>query len=148
MKLAINDAITGITNGDGGPFGAVIIQNNQLIATAHNEVIKTHDPSAHAEILAIRNASAILGTPHLTNCELYTTCEPCPMCWGTIYWAKITTIYYGCTHEDAGQLGFIDNDMHHTFNIQHPSHYQITQLDHDHCLQVFKKWKDTNNTLY
>ena len=149
MKHAINDAQIGINNGDGGPFGAVIIQNNKLIASAHNHVLKTNDPSAHAEIMAIRNATHKLQTPHLTNCELYTTCEPCPMCWGAIYWSRISTIYYGCTNQDAGKLGFLDETMHQTFNIQHPKSLKITQINHKECLELFENWDNqSEKTLY
>ena len=87
MKIAINEALKGIHNNDGGPFGAVIVKQGTLISAAHNEVLKTKDPSAHAEIVAIRKATTQLNSPHLNDCELYTTCEPCPMCWGSIYWA-------------------------------------------------------------
>jgi guanine deaminase len=145
MKIAINDALKGIHNNEGGPFGAVIVKQGTLISTAHNEVLKTKDPSAHAEIIAIRKATTQLNSPHLNDCELYTTCEPCPMCWGSIYWARLSTIYYGCTHHDAGKLGFIDNHMHTVFNIQHPKTHHIIQIDHKECLQVFKQWETMDN---
>lgn len=145
MKIAINDALKGIHNNDGGPFGAVIVKQGTLISAAHNEVLKTKDPSAHAEIVAIRKATTQLNSPHLNDCDLYTTCEPCPMCWGSIYWARLSTIYYGCTHRDAEKLGFMDTHMHNVFNIQHPPTHRIIQIEHKECLNVFKQWETMSN---
>ena len=148
MKRAIEEAITGVNNNDGGPFGAVIVQNDTIIAAEHNQVLKTHDPSAHAEVMAIRVATEQLQTPHLSDCVLYTTCEPCPMCLGAIYWARIPTIYYGCTNQDAGSLGFIDEYMHDIFSIQPNDRHQLIQTDHTDCLTVFEHWKKTKRDLY
>ena len=148
MSIAIKEAMDGINQNDGGPFGAVITRNDSIISTAHNEVLKSNDPSAHAEVMAIRNACKHLKTPHLSDCTLYTTCEPCPMCLGAIYWARIPTIYYGCTNEDAGKLGFIDQYMHDMFSIQVNDQHKLIQIDHDACMAVFDHWKKKDCHLY
>jgi guanine deaminase len=139
MKIAIDEAQTGICHKHGGPFGAAIVRDRVLVASAHNEVLKTNDPTAHAEINAIRKATKELKTPHLSECTLYTTCEPCPMCWGAIYWSRITTIFYGASNTDASQVGFIDEKLHKLFNVC-PSELNITQIDHRHCKALFEKW--------
>jgi guanine deaminase len=108
MEIAHNEALKGMENNEGGPFGALIVRDGTIIAQAHNEVLKTNDPTAHAEILAIREASQKLSTFDLSECTLYTTCYPCPMCMGAIFWARIPTVYYGSSMEDAEEGGFDD----------------------------------------
>ena len=108
MEIAKNQADEGMKANEGGPFGAVIVKNGQIIATGHNEVLKTNDPTAHAEIVAIRKATAKLGRFDLSDCEIYSSCEPCPMCFAAIHWAKIKKLYYGCTRFDAAGIGFDD----------------------------------------
>ena len=108
MLLAFEEAKKGIESGDGGPFGAVIVKDGEVIASAHNEVLKRNDPTAHAEILAIREASKKLASFWLEECELYTTGEPCPMCFSAIHWAKIKKVYYCNTKEEAASIGFDD----------------------------------------
>ena len=110
MKFANENAKRGIKNGDGGPFGAIILDENlNIIANGNNKVLKNNDPTAHAEIVAIRNACEKLQTYDLSNYILYTSCEPCPMCLSAIIWANIKTVYYACTKEDAGNIGFRDD---------------------------------------
>jgi len=108
MKIAIEEAQIGIMTGEGGPFGAVIIKNGNVISRTHNRVLQTNDPTAHAEINAIREATEKLGRFDLSDCEIYSSCEPCPMCFSAIHWAKMKKLYYGCTREDAAQIGFDD----------------------------------------
>lgn len=103
-------------SGGGGPFGAVIVKDGNVIAEAHNSVTSDNDPTAHAEVNAIRKASAKLGTFDLTGCELYTSCEPCPMCLGAIYWAHISRLYYSSTREDAAMAGFDDDFIYREFS--------------------------------
>jgi guanine deaminase len=119
MRLAIREAERGIKAGDGGPFGAVIVRRGSVLSRAHNEVLGTADPTAHAEVLAIRRAAARLGIHDLSDCTLYTTCEPCPMCYGAIAWARISHIIYGCTAEDAARLGFADCEIHSMLRGRH-----------------------------
>ncbi len=103
---------------EGGPFGAVIVRNNEVIARAHNEVLISHDPTAHAEVLAIRRASALLGKHDLSECILYTTCYPCPMCLGAILWARISKVCYASTTQEAAAAGF--EDTHFYEALKHP----------------------------
>lgn len=108
MRRALELARRGVEGGDGGPFGAVIVQNGHVVGAGWNRVIATNDPTAHGEICAIRDACAYLGTFDLSGCDIVTTGEPCPMCLGAIYWARIKTIYFGFSVEDAARIGFDD----------------------------------------
>lgn len=108
MRQAIELAIENVTSGRGGPFGAVIVKDGVVIAAAANQVTATNDPTAHAEITAIRAACQALGTFVLEGCELYTSCEPCPMCLAATYWARCQKIYYGSNAQDAAKAGFDD----------------------------------------
>jgi tRNA(Arg) A34 adenosine deaminase TadA len=108
MRQAIQLATENVTSGRGGPFGAVIVKDGVVIAAEANKVTATNDPTAHAEITAIRAACQALGSFSLEGCELYTSCEPCPMCLAATYWARCKTIYYGCNAHDAAKAGFDD----------------------------------------
>lgn len=109
MDAAVEVAKAGLKAGKGGPFGAVVVYKGEIIAKASNEVLFTNDPTAHAEINAIRQACEKLGTYQLTDCEIYTTCEPCPMCMGAIYWARPSKVYFASSREDAAAAGFDDS---------------------------------------
>src|SRR4030095_1113397 len=109
MLEAIRLSSDGMNLDIGGPFGCVIVRNNEIIGRGNNQVTSTNDPTAHAEVTAIRNACRQLNTFQLEDCELYTSCEPCPMCLGAIYWSKIKKIYYACTRTDAASIGFSDD---------------------------------------
>lgn len=109
MREAIRLSIEKMKAGFGGPFGAVIVRNNQIIARGFNNVLSSNDPTAHAEVDAIRKACATLQTYQLTDCDLYTSCEPCPMCLGAIYWARFRKVYYGNSKQDAAAIGFDDH---------------------------------------
>ena len=108
MDQAIALSGQAIQTGMGGPFGAVIVQGEQIVAAAHNEVLATHDPTAHAEVLTIRRASRNLGKHVLDDCVIYTSCEPCPMCLGAIYWSRIKAIYFANSRDEAAAIGFDD----------------------------------------
>ena len=108
MEKAIALATENVTSGGGGPFGAVIVRNGEIVATGANLVTATNDPTAHGEIVAIRNACAALGSYQLSGCHIYTSCEPCPMCLAAIYWARCEAIFYGCSAADAAAAGFDD----------------------------------------
>lgn len=113
LKIAVEEAKKGVETGEGGPFGAVIIDNTgNIISTAHNRVLKDHDPTAHAEINAIRKACKIKGTHDLRDCIIYSSCEPCPMCLSAIIWSNIKMVYYGSTRKDAAKIGFKDDDIY------------------------------------
>lgn len=109
MRIAIEEAVHGVEIGEGGPFGAVIVKDGKIIARAHNQVLVTHDPTAHAEVQAIRKASSLLGRFDLSDCVPYASCEPCPMCLGAIHWAKLRKVVYGATRYDAAEAGFDDS---------------------------------------
>ena len=112
MEAAIKEAQLGIDHGHGGPFGAVIVKNNEIIGRGHNEVIKNNDPTCHGEIMAIRDACKNLKTYDLKGSVIYTTAFPCPMCLGAILWSNIDEIYYGCTIEDTENIGFRDSEFY------------------------------------
>jgi len=139
MQRAYDEALSGMNANDGGPFGAVIVCNGEIIASAHNEVLKTNDPTAHAEVNAIRAASKYLGRFDLSDCVLYTTCYPCPMCLGAIFWARIPIIYYGATQTDAEEGGF-DDARFHTFVQAPESALDIRPLEREKSRQLFEKW--------
>ncbi|HUX84062.1 MAG TPA: nucleoside deaminase [Chitinophagaceae bacterium] len=109
MQRAVDLSAKALTNDRGGPFGAIVVKDNEIVGSGYNQVISTNDPTAHAEILAIRDACRYLGTFDLTDCEIYCSCEPCPMCLGAIYWSRISRIYYSNTRRDAAAIGFEDD---------------------------------------
>lgn len=146
MNIALNEVKNNLNNGDGGPFGACIINSNgEVIAVTHNEVIKKNDPTAHAEIEAIRLASKYLKTYDLKGCTLYTTSMPCPMCLSAIIWANIDKVYYGCTALDANNIGFKDELIYKYIKGNNKDLLELTSLDHVQCLEVFNQY---NNKLY
>lgn len=138
MKLAILEARKGISNGHGGPFGAVIVKDNKVIAKAHNEVIKRNDATSHGEVNAIRKASKKLKTFDLSGCEIYTTGEPCPMCLGAILWARIDKIYYGCNVDDTEIIGFKDLEFYH--KIEHKED-MMKELNREECLKLYQDYQ-------
>lgn len=150
MQKAIEEALVGIEKKDGGPFGAVIVQNNKIIATGHNLVVSSHDPTAHAEIVAIRAASKKLERFDLSDCILYTTCEPCPMCYSAAHWAKIKTVVFGATRKDAALIGFDDNYLYEVLSGEHGDEFMtLKQQDRDACLAPFHLYEqDADRTPY
>jgi len=139
MNIAFDEALHGMDSNHGGPFGAAIVREGKVIAAAHNEVLRTNDPTAHAEINAIRRASAILGDHDLSECVLYTTCYPCPMCMGAIFWARIPTVYYASSMKDAAEGGF-DDEYFYTM-IQKPENFlDLRPLDAEEGKKLFSRW--------
>ncbi|MHC4973317.1 MAG: nucleoside deaminase [Planctomycetota bacterium] len=112
MEEAARLARQGVEQGEGGPFGAVVVRDGRILGAACNRVLATNDPTAHAEILAIREACRQSGTFHLDGCEIYTTCEPCPMCLAAIHWARLDRVYYAQTRDDAAAIGFADRRLY------------------------------------
>ena len=108
MKIAVDIALENVLANKGGPFGALVVKDGRVISIGRNRVTAKKDPTAHAEMQAIRAACKYLNSFHLTGCEIYTSCEPCPMCLGAMYWAKLKAVYYACTKEDAAKIGFDD----------------------------------------
>ncbi|HIK31918.1 MAG TPA: nucleoside deaminase [Oscillatoriales cyanobacterium M59_W2019_021] len=141
MQTAIDLSLYSIRSGKGGPFGAIIVKNGAIIATGHNQVTSTNDPTAHAEIVAIREACRILQNFQLTGCELYTSCEPCPMCLGAIYWARLDRVYYANTKTDAAQIGFDDRFIYEELDLpMGDRHLPMVQLMRQEALAAFLEW--------
>ena len=142
MELAKKAAYNGTKNGEGGPFGAVIVdKQGNIIAQASNQVIKNNDPTAHAEIQAIRMASKKLGTYDLKDLILYTSCEPCPMCLSAIIWSNIKEVYYANTKEDAGNIGFRDDVIYEYLKGNDESLIHLHHVESKQALEVFKEFK-------
>jgi len=141
MRRAIRLAQNGIDSNQGGPFGAIVVRNGEIIAEGCNQVTSTNDPTAHAEVVAIRNACEKLGSFQLDDCVIYTSCEPCPMCLGAIYWARPAQVFYGCTREDAAEIGFDDqfiyDEIEKTIDERH---LKIVNFLRDEALVVFENW--------
>lgn len=149
MKLGIDEARTTMNEGKGGPFGAVITDiEGKVIAIASNKVLESHDPTAHAEIMAIRKASEILGTHNLENCILYVTGYPCPMCLSAIMWANIKKVYYGTNLEDAEKIGFKDKKIYDYLKNNDNNILNIEQLNYNECLELFKEYQRNNKEIY
>lgn len=143
MKKAVKEAFSGMRKNDGGPFGAVIVKNNKIIAIGHNEVLKTNDPIMHAEIIAIRKAAKFLKRFDLSDCKIYSTCEPCPMCFAAIHWAKIRKLYFGCSQKDAAKIGFDDKFIYDVIrNKAKKKQVFAAQIKRNECLKIFKIWEN------
>ena len=140
MKKAVAQAFSGMRKNHGGPFGAVVARNGEVISKAHNMVIKTHDPTAHAEIVALRRAAALLKKFDLSDCEIFSTCEPCPMCLAAIYWAKIRRVHYGCTRKDAEKIGFRDRRLYDLIKKRKSPAVEKIKLERGECLKPFQEW--------
>ena len=149
MKKSNDMANKGIENKEGGPFGAVIVdKEGKIISTGNNKVLKTNDPTAHAEIVAIRNACKKLKTNDLSDYILYSSCEPCPMCLSAIIWSNIKTMYYGCTRKDAGEIGFRDDMIYEYLKGKNKDLINIDQLDRDECFKTMEKYKQIGGKIY
>lgn len=144
IQKAINVATENVSSAHGGPFGAIVVQNGKIIAVGQNEVTSINDPTAHAEIQAIRAACLFLNSFQLDDCEIYTSCEPCPMCIGAIYWARPKAVYYASTKEDAAKVGFDDKFIYEELTLpmeQRKIPMQRILLE-QHNLP-FELWKDS-----
>jgi guanine deaminase len=142
LAIALEEARRGIENDDGGPFGAVIVRNGEVVSKAHNEVLKRNDPTAHAEILAIREASSILGRYDLSTCEIYSTSEPCPMCFSAIFWARIKRLVYGTTRDDVAEIGFDDSLIYDVIRGEaEADQMELVNLDRGGCREVLEEWE-------
>ena len=142
MKSAIQEARKGFNRDHGGPFGAAIVKDGVPIANAHNEVLKTNDPTAHAEVLAIRKACALLESYDLSDCEIYSTSEPCPMCFSAIHWSRLKNLYFGTTRDDVAAIGFDDSLIYDILSGK----TQVVQMetknvDRVSCLGLLEEWE-------
>ncbi len=147
MRTAIALAEENVGN-DGGPFGAVIAKDGRIVATGVNRVTPNCDPTAHAEISAIRAAAEALGTFDLSGCEIYTSCEPCPMCFGAIYWARLDAMYYGNNKHDAAGIGFDDAFIYEEIALEpEERRLKTRELLHDEALRAFEMWRTKSDKV-
>jgi len=144
MREAIRLSIENVQSGNGGPFGTVIVKNGNIIASGVNKVTQSNDPTAHAEIVAIRSACETLGTFQLVGCEIYCSCEPCPMCLGAIYWARPDRIYFANTRKDAADINFDDNFIYNELDVSISQRkLPTTQLLRDEAQMAFTQWRES-----
>ena len=147
MEFADELSKQNLLTNNGGPFGAVVVKNGVIVGTGNNHVLANNDPTAHAEVMAIRNACENLNTYDLTDCELYTSCYPCPQCLSAIIWANIKTIYYGNTKEDAADIGFRDDFIYnYIYSLKDEDNKNNTvttiPMDRDKTIESFNKFKE------
>ena len=152
MKLAIDLSKENFEKKYGGPFGACIVKDGKIIGKGINQVTKNNDPTAHAEIMAIRNACEYIGSYDLSNCELYTSCYPCPMCLSAIIWANIKKVYYANTKEDAANIGFRDDFIYDYIsrlsnNDEDKNILDLSSLDRDDAIKVFHKYEEMKDKI-
>src|ERR1700691_5502071 len=148
MVRAIQLSLDNVLSGRGGPFGAVVVKDGAILAEGANEVTSTIDPTAHAEMMAIRRACQKAGTFELQGCEIYTSCEPCPMCLGAIYWARLSRIYFASAAADASRIGFDDSMIYR--EIARPLNKRtipIVQLMREESLAAFRAWEAKPNKI-
>jgi guanine deaminase len=148
MTRAIQLSVDNVLINHGGPFGAVVVKDGRIIAEGVNRVTTTNDPTAHAEVVAIRNACAKLDTFELTDCEIYTSCEPCPMCLGAIYWSRLARVYFGNLAADASKIGFDDSFIYHEFGRPLPLRsIPMVQMMREQALAAFRAWQEKPNKI-
>lgn len=148
MARAIELSIENVRSGRGGPFGAVVVRGGKIIAEGVNCVTAVNDPTAHAEVVAIREACKKLGVFELKDCEMYTSCEPCPMCLGAIYWARPARVYFGSTAADASNAGFDDSFIYNEIPQPHAQRkIPMIQMMRDEALEAFRAWQRQPNKV-
>ena len=147
MREAVRLSAENVKNG-GGPFGAVIVKNGEIIATGVNRVTANNDPTAHAEVSAIRAAGQKLGTFDLSGCDIYTSCEPCPMCLGAIYWAHLDRMYYACNKDDAADAGFDDSFIYKELDLEASERrLKSENMLRSEALKTFEAWKEKSDKV-
>ena len=143
INRAIELSEKGMNADAGGPFGAIVVKNGEIIAEGYNQVTSSNDPTAHAEVVAIRMACEKLNTFQLDDCIIYTSCEPCPMCLGAIYWTRPKAVYYACTKEDAAEIGFDDHFIYDEIDKKiEDRNVKFINLNREEGRVVFNKWED------
>lgn len=148
MARAIALSIENVRNGMGGPFGCVVVRNGQIIAEGANRVTETNDPTAHAEIVAIREACRKLGSFQLDGCDIYSSCEPCPMCLGAIYWARPSQLYFASTAEDAARAGFDDRFIYEQLEVEYADRsIPMAQMMRHEAQEAFRLWTESNKRV-
>jgi guanine deaminase len=148
MARAIELSIENVRSGRGGPFGTVVVRGSAIVSEGVNRVTETNDPTAHAEVTAIREACKKLQSFELKGCEIYTSCEPCPMCLGAIYWARPDCVYFGNTAEDAAKIGFDDSFIYRELSVPHSQRkIPMIQMMHEEALEGFRAWDEKPNKV-
>ncbi len=148
MRAAIRLAEKGMDGNSGGPFGAVIVKNGEIISEGYNQVTSGNDPTAHAEIIAIREACKKLGSFQLDDCEIYTSCEPCPMCLGAIYWARPKKVFYACTRHDAAAANFDDQFIYDELKLKiEERKVDFENIIREEGIPLFEKWKSKSDKM-
>ena len=146
FEEAIKSAKNGIKNKEGGPFGAVVVDKlGRIVGYGNNQVLKNNDPTAHAEVMAIRDACRTLNTYDLTGCKIYTTSEPCPMCLGAIIWSNIKEVYYSTNRKDVDEIGFRDEDIYDYLEGKNNKIIKLEKIENDKCEKLLDSYK---NTIY
>ena len=148
MKEAVKAAIEGMNNNEGGPFGCIVVKDGKIIGKGNNKVTSTNDPTAHAEITAIREACQYLNSFQLEGCDIYSSCEPCPMCLGAIYWARPDHVYFGSTHIDAAKIGFDDEFIYKEIHLHHSERsIPFNQIGSELAKEAFIKWTEKEDKI-
>ncbi|MBK9508002.1 MAG: nucleoside deaminase [Cytophagaceae bacterium] len=148
LKIAANLAIQNVKENKGGPFGAIVVKNGEIISSGCNCVSSSNDPTAHAEITAIRNACEKLKSFQLTDCTIYSTCEPCPMCLGAIYWARPQRLVFASTKKDAAKIGFDDDFIYQEINLPFENRrISTSQIDITEAQELFKLWENKGDKV-
>lgn len=148
MDEAIRLSFETMRNNTGGPFGAVVVKEGKIIARGYNKVISSNDPTAHAEVVAIREACKVLNTFQLDGCEIYTSCEPCPMCMAAIYWARPERVYYANSKTDAAQIGFDDNFIYEELALPYQNRsIPLKRIKEKDALEAFKEWEKKSDKV-
>lgn len=148
MREAIRLSLENMEKNSGGPFGAVVVKNGEIVGKWRNQVTSKNDPTAHAEMVAIRDACQNLWTFELNWCELYTSCEPCPMCLGAIYWARFDKVYYGNTKEDAADINFDDQYIYQELELPIDKRkLSMQQFLRDEAIKVFQRWSEKQDKV-
>lgn len=148
MQMAIDEARAGIAAGDGGPFGSVVVRDGVVVGRGHNRVLSRHDPTAHGEMEAIRDACSRVGSHDLAGCDVYTTGEPCHMCLCACLWANVRRVYYGCTIKDNALIGFRDDHFNDIFAGRDKLGDFLVQLDREACLSLFDDYMRLPHSQY
>ncbi|MDJ0646571.1 MAG: nucleoside deaminase [Flavobacteriaceae bacterium] len=148
MDEAVKAALKGIHANEGGPFGCIVVKDGEIIGRGNNKVTSTNDPTAHAEIIAIREACKYLDCFQLDDCIIYTSCEPCPMCLGAIYWARPKKVFYACNQQDAAEIGFDDEFIYKEIPLPYEKRsIPFEQCARDSALKAFRQWSEKEDKI-
>ena len=148
MSEAIALSQNGVRNNEGGPFGCIVVKDDEIVGRGNNKVTSSNDPTAHAEVVAIRDACKNLGTFQLEGCEIYTSCEPCPMCLGAIYWARPKVVYFANSRQDAANIGFDDSMIYEELGIDLDKRkIPIINLGSEDALKIFEEWQNKEDKI-